>query len=204
MTFLTVCVLTLYNYDKVKLKLSLNYFHGMIYLPLISKTNSLNIIKLSVDVSYSIYWYCIGHTRATMLMEKLSVGGGSIIGSLLTDYWCTPRARNMVHAGVMFYIVRTYFARTQFGVNWHIYINVEDVPWHIITRILKVFLTHQPMYHDTLWHDRTNVSPFPDDKVLTRRMPYSYNLWYYWMTILQWRGIYTVCHISFLVYIKHY
>ena len=39
----------------------------------------------------------------------------------------------MARAGELFYIVHAYFARTQFGVNWQIYINVEYVTWHIIS-----------------------------------------------------------------------
>ena len=48
----------------------------------------------------------------------------SINRSLLTDYWCTPSARNMARAREVFYIVRAYFARKQFCVNWKIYINL--------------------------------------------------------------------------------
>ena len=41
----------------------------------------------------------------------------------------------MASAGEVIYIVRAYLARRKFGVNWHIYMNVEDVTWNIIVKI---------------------------------------------------------------------
>ena len=35
----------------------------------------------------------------------------------------------------VFYIVRAYFARKQFGVNLHICMNIEEIPWHVIVRM---------------------------------------------------------------------
>ena len=58
----------------------------------------------------------------------------SINGSLLTDYWCTLSVHNMACAIKTFYIVRAYFARRQFVLNWYIYMNVVDVPWHVIVQ----------------------------------------------------------------------
>ena len=54
--------------------------------------------------------------------------------SLLTDYQTSPSARTMACAGRSAF-VRAYFARKQFGVNLHICMNVEDVPWHVIVQM---------------------------------------------------------------------
>ena len=35
----------------------------------------------------------------------------------------------------VFYIVRAYFTRKKFGVNKHICMNIEDVPWNIIVQM---------------------------------------------------------------------
>ena len=41
----------------------------------------------------------------------------------------------MARDGEMFYIVRAYFTHIQFGVHLQMYMNVEDVPWHIIVQM---------------------------------------------------------------------
>ena len=46
---------------------------------------------------------------------------------------------------------------------------------------LKVFLTHQIVNSDTLWHNCTNLRLFPYGKLLTRRMPYVNTVQWYWM-----------------------
>ena len=65
----------------------------------------------------------------------------SIIGSLLTEYVCTPIARNMERYGEMVYIVRSYFTCRQFvsidtftwtlkmlpGVLFSKYYNIEGI-----------------------------------------------------------------------------
>ena len=106
---------------------------------------------------------------------------------LLTDYLCMSSAWNMARSEEILYIVCAYFARTQFGVNLYIYMNI----WRLSLAnylpndmTLKVFLTHQTVYRDTLWHDSTNVSPFSDGKVLTCRTPYGNTVQYYWRGIL--------------------
>ena len=58
---------------------------------------------------------------------------------------------------------------------------------------LKLLLTYKTVYCDTLWHNSTNVRPFPDGKVLTCRRPYGNTVQYYWGEILQWQVIYTLC-----------
>ena len=78
----------------------------------------------------------------------------SINRILLNDYWCTLIARNMARAGDMLYIVRAYLARRQFGVNWHIYMYVEDAPWHIIVRI--------PGHQRHCWHVTLCIVTFYD------------------------------------------
>jgi hypothetical protein len=61
--------------DWEKLKRLLKYIRGTIYMPLILKADSLNIIKWWVDASYATHGDCRGHTGATM-----SLGRGSVIG----------------------------------------------------------------------------------------------------------------------------
>jgi hypothetical protein len=59
----------------MKLKRLLKYIRGTIYMPLILKADSLNIVKWWVDASYAPHGDCKGHTGAT-----ISMGTGSIMG----------------------------------------------------------------------------------------------------------------------------
>ena len=107
--------------------------------------------------------------------------------SLLTDYLCMSSAWNMARSGEIICIVYAYFVRTQFGVNWCIYMKIwrNSLTYYLPNeRTLKVLLTHQTVYRDTLWHNSTNVRPFPDGKVLTFRTPYGNTVQYYWLEIL--------------------
>jgi hypothetical protein len=60
--------------DWSKLKRLLRYIRDTIYMPLILRADSINIIKLWVDASYATHGDCRGHTGATM-----SLGRGSVI-----------------------------------------------------------------------------------------------------------------------------
>jgi hypothetical protein len=61
--------------DWGELKRLLRYIRGTVYMPLILRADSLNIIKWWVDASYATHGDCRGHTGATM-----SLGRGSVIG----------------------------------------------------------------------------------------------------------------------------
>jgi hypothetical protein len=61
--------------DWMKLKRLLKYIRGTIYMPLILKSNSLNILKWWFNASYATHGECRGHTGATIL-----IGTGSITG----------------------------------------------------------------------------------------------------------------------------
>jgi hypothetical protein len=73
--FLTTRVKSPDEDDWMKLKRLLKYIRGTIYMPLILKADSLNIVKWWVDASYATHSDCKGHTGATM-----SMGTGSITG----------------------------------------------------------------------------------------------------------------------------
>jgi hypothetical protein len=61
--------------DWMKLKRLLKCIRGTIYMTLIFKAESLNIVKWWVDASYATHVDCKGHTGAAM-----SMGTGSITG----------------------------------------------------------------------------------------------------------------------------
>jgi hypothetical protein len=61
--------------DWGKLKQLLRYIRSTIYMPLVFRLDSLNIIKWWVDASYATHGDCRGQTGATM-----SLGWGSVIG----------------------------------------------------------------------------------------------------------------------------
>jgi hypothetical protein len=73
--FLTTIVKSPDKDDRMKLKQLLKYIRGTIYMPLILKADSLNIVKWWVYTSYATHGDCKGHTGATM-----SMGTGSITG----------------------------------------------------------------------------------------------------------------------------
>jgi hypothetical protein len=73
--FLTTRVRTPDEDDWLKLKRLLKYIRSTVYLPLILKAESLNVIKWWVDASFATHDNCRGHTGATM-----SLGKGSIVG----------------------------------------------------------------------------------------------------------------------------
>ena len=83
--------------------------------------NLMHIFGWIISSDDDIFHMCFGRSLLTE--------------SLLTDYWCTPSARTMEHSWEVFYIAHAYFSRIQFGVNWHIFMNVEYVPWYIIFRM---------------------------------------------------------------------
>jgi hypothetical protein len=76
-SFLTTRVKQPDEDDWGKLKRLLKYVRGTVYMPLILKADSLNIIKWWVDASYVTHGDCRGHTGVTM-----SLGRGSVIGML--------------------------------------------------------------------------------------------------------------------------
>jgi hypothetical protein len=61
--------------DWIKLKRLLKYTRGTIYIPLVLRDESLNIVKWWVDASYTTHGECRGHTGAT-----ISMGTGYITG----------------------------------------------------------------------------------------------------------------------------
>ena len=71
-------------------------------------------------------------------------------------------------------------------------------------RTLKLFLTHQAMYLDTLWHDCTNVRIFLDGKLFTRIMPYVNTAQCHWRLMCCDRE--SILSVTFLIiiYIKDY
>jgi hypothetical protein len=73
--FLTTRVKSSDEDDWMKLKRLLKYIRGTIYMPLILKADSLNIVKWWADASYATRGDYKGHTGATM-----SMGTGSITG----------------------------------------------------------------------------------------------------------------------------
>ena len=72
------------------------------------------------------------------------------------------------------------------------------------TRTLKVLMTHQLMYRDTLWHNYTNVRTFLYGKVFTRRTPYGNTVGYYWRTICIDGGFILSVIFLLLIYLKYY
>jgi hypothetical protein len=79
--FLTTRVKSRDKDDWTKLKRLLKYIRGTIYMPLILRANSLNIVKWWVDASYAAHGDCKGHTGATMSMGMgMGMGMGSITG----------------------------------------------------------------------------------------------------------------------------
>jgi hypothetical protein len=62
-----------YEDDWGKLKRVLRYLKSAIYLPLVLRADSLNIIKWWVDASYVYHGDCRGHTISTMYL-----GSGSL------------------------------------------------------------------------------------------------------------------------------
>jgi hypothetical protein len=73
--FLTTRVKHPQEEDWGKLNRLLRYIRGTIYMPLILRADSFNIIKWWMDASYATHGDCRGHTGATM-----SLGQGSVIG----------------------------------------------------------------------------------------------------------------------------
>jgi hypothetical protein len=71
--FLTTRVKSPDEDDWTKLKRLLKYIRGTIYMPLILRADSLNIVKWWVDASYATHGDCKGHTGATMSMGKGSI-----------------------------------------------------------------------------------------------------------------------------------
>jgi hypothetical protein len=74
-SFLTIRVNRPDEDDWGELKRLLRYIRGTIYMPLILRADSLNIIKWWVDASYATHGDCRRHSGATM-----SLGRGSMIG----------------------------------------------------------------------------------------------------------------------------
>jgi hypothetical protein len=73
--FLTTRVRTPDEYDWLKLKRLLRYIMSTIYVPLILRADSLNVIKWWVDAYFANHANCRGHTG-----ETISLGRGSVIG----------------------------------------------------------------------------------------------------------------------------
>jgi hypothetical protein len=73
--FLTTRVRTPDEDDWLKLKRLLRYIRITIYMPLIFRADSLNVIKWWVDALFSTHDNWRGHTRATMSLGKVSVIG---------------------------------------------------------------------------------------------------------------------------------
>jgi hypothetical protein len=73
--FLTTRVRTPDEDDWLKFKRLMRYIMSAIYMPLILRADSLNVIKWWVDASFATHDNCRGHTGATM-----SLGRGSVIG----------------------------------------------------------------------------------------------------------------------------
>ena len=67
---------------------------------------------------------------------------------------------------------------------------------------LKLFLTHHLVYHDTLWHNCTNVRISPDEKVFTHRMLYTNTARFYWRLICSDREFILPATFFILVYLK--
>jgi hypothetical protein len=63
------------EYDWAKLKRLIRYTRGTIHMPLLLRTNSLDIIKWWVNASFATHDNCTGHTCVI-----ISLGQGSIIG----------------------------------------------------------------------------------------------------------------------------
>jgi hypothetical protein len=59
----------------IKLKRLLKYIRDTIYIPLVLRVDSLNIVKWWVDASYATHGDCRGHTGATMSMVTGSITG---------------------------------------------------------------------------------------------------------------------------------
>jgi hypothetical protein len=77
--FLTTRVKSPDEDDWMKLKRLFKYIRGTIYMPLILKADSLNILKWWVNASYATHGDCKGHTGATMSMGTGSITGISIL-----------------------------------------------------------------------------------------------------------------------------
>ena len=76
--------------------------------------------------------------------------------------------RNVLYRTCIFCTYIFWCQLTHLHVRW-----VRSLEYYCPNaRTLKVFLTHQIVYCDTLWHNRTNVRILPDGKELTCRMPY--------------------------------
>jgi hypothetical protein len=73
--FLTTRVKSPDEDDWTKLKRLRKYIRGTIYIPLILRADSLNIVKWWVDASCANHGDCKGHTGATMSMGKGSITG---------------------------------------------------------------------------------------------------------------------------------
>ena len=71
-------------------------------------------------------------------------------------------------------------------------------------RKLKVFVTHQLVYCDTLLHDHTNLRIFSDGKVFNRRMSYISTVRWYWSVICSDREFILSVTFLVLIYLKYY
>ena len=69
---------------------------------------------------------------------------------------------------------------------------------------LNVFLTHQLVYRDTLWHNCTNVIIFPDGKLFTSIMLYINIVRYYWRVICSDREFILSVNFIIHIYLKDY
>ena len=111
--------------------------------------NLMHIFGWIISSDDDIFHMCFGRSLLTE--------------SLLTDYWCTPSARTMEHSRSVLYRTCVFFTYTvwcqltYFHERW-----IRPLVYYLPNdSTLKVFLTCQPVYHYTLWHDRTNVRNIP-------------------------------------------
>ena len=70
MSFLTIRVKEQDDDDWGKLKHSLGYLKGTLYMKRHMKEDSLSMIRWRVDASHGVHWDCKGRIRAMMSMGK--------------------------------------------------------------------------------------------------------------------------------------
>ena len=108
--------------------------------------------------------------------------------------------RNILCRTLVFHRYIVWFQLTHLHECWRI----SMAYYCTNARTLKLLLTHQLVYRDTLWHNRTNIRLFPDGEVFTHIMPYINTIQCYWRVICSAREFILSITFIILIYLKDY
>ena len=103
--------------------------------------------------------------------------------------------RNVLYCMCVFCMYIVWCQLTHLHEHWRCFMEY----YFPNSRRLKVLLTHQLVYWNTLWHDHINVRILPDRKVFTCRMLYIDNIKCYWREICS--GVGYILSVTFIILI---